>query len=279
MQTFLKVYIDEFKRIVLNLKERRQAASLSTTPSSMSHSASSAMLTSAASSASLASMAAGGSKSADEEDWETFRHFVKLIQIVGDLMIKYDLLEDTLCKQIQANFLLHSSTVGKVKQALAASTSIVGKLPPPLAAMSSSSSSDLEQHFNLLSVSNYKDYLLDDADKSKLNKLIGVIESSVASAAAAAALIADADAGTGGSGGGVSGSGSGGEANGSGAITGTTITNYVIMKDLLKPLYMLSENVHKYAFDIVFAPVKSLLKDLSKSSVCIFHIISYSLLI
>jgi hypothetical protein len=40
-----------------------------------------------------------------------------------------------------------------------------------------------------------------------------------------------------------------------------------MMKELLKPLYSLSENVHKYAFEIVFAPVKHLIKNLSKSSV------------
>ena len=45
-----------------------------------------------------------------------------------------------------------------------------------------------------------------------------------------------------------------------------------MMKDLLKPLYSLSENVHKFAFDIVFAPIKSLLKNMSKSKV-IFKII------
>ena len=38
------------------------------------------------------------------------------------------------------------------------------------------------------------------------------------------------------------------------------------MKDLHKPLYALSENVHKYAFDIVFAPIKKLVKYVSKSN-------------
>ena len=36
------------------------------------------------------------------------------------------------------------------------------------------------------------------------------------------------------------------------------------MKELHKPLYSLSENVHKHAFDIVFAPVKILVKQVSK---------------
>ncbi len=40
-----------------------------------------------------------------------------------------------------------------------------------------------------------------------------------------------------------------------------------MMKDLLKPLYLLSENVHKYAFDIVFKPIKHLLKNMSKLNV------------
>ena len=39
------------------------------------------------------------------------------------------------------------------------------------------------------------------------------------------------------------------------------------MNELLKPLYSLSESVHKYAFDIVFAPIKHLLKNISKSNV------------
>ena len=38
------------------------------------------------------------------------------------------------------------------------------------------------------------------------------------------------------------------------------------MKDLQKPLYALSEHVHKYAFDIVFAPIKKLVKHVSKSN-------------
>ena len=46
------------------------------------------------------------------------------------------------------------------------------------------------------------------------------------------------------------------------------------MKDLLKPLYSLSENVHKYAFEIVFAPVKYLIKNLSKSNVNLINILS-----
>ena len=36
------------------------------------------------------------------------------------------------------------------------------------------------------------------------------------------------------------------------------------MKDLHKPLHSLSENVHKHSFDIVFAPVKKLIKQVSK---------------
>ena len=80
---------------------------------------------------------------------------------------------------------------------------------------------------DLLSIQNYKEYLLDDNERIKLNKLIGVIESG---------------------------------------------DDYVIMKDLVKPLYGLSENVHKNAFDIVFAPIKSLLKSMPKLSVFIYKI-------
>lgn len=43
--------------------------------------------------------------------------------------------------------------------------------------------------------------------------------------------------------------------------------DYAIMKELLKPLYQLSETVHKHAFDVVFAPIKFQLRDLSKSNV------------
>ena len=39
------------------------------------------------------------------------------------------------------------------------------------------------------------------------------------------------------------------------------------MKDLVKPLYSLSENVHKYAFDVVFAPIKHLLGTITKGNV------------
>lgn len=49
-------------------------------------------------------------------------------------------------------------------------------------------------------------------------------------------------------------------------ISKTKGDDYSIMKELLKPLFLLSENVHKYAFDVVFAPIKSLLKNISKSN-------------
>lgn len=39
------------------------------------------------------------------------------------------------------------------------------------------------------------------------------------------------------------------------------------MNDLVKPLYQLSEHVNKHAFDIIFMPIKNLLKDISKSNV------------
>lgn len=41
--------------------------------------------------------------------------------------------------------------------------------------------------------------------------------------------------------------------------------DFRILKELIKPLKSLSENVHKYAFEVVFAPIKEFLKNMNKS--------------
>lgn len=109
---------------------------------------------------------------------------------MGELIIKYEGLEDIL--SIQKNMNQSTPTANK------------------------------EENVDLFSVDNFKQYLLRDADRIRLNSLIAMIESG---------------------------------------------DDYIMMKELLKPLYSLSESVHKYSFDIVFAPIKHLLKNMSKSSV------------
>lgn len=89
------------------------------------------------------------------EDWDTFRHFVRVIQIVGELILKDEHYEDVLKKQVQTNFL---------HRARASSTEAFQSLEPP-------------NQLNLLSVFSFKDYLLEDNERIKLNTLISIIES------------------------------------------------------------------------------------------------------
>jgi hypothetical protein len=128
--------------------------------------------------ASSAAVVAGNS---DEEDWDAFRHFVKIIQIVGDLMIKYENLEENLNKQIQNTFCQHHKLL---------STS--PSTPPKLAHTSNNANSltmrspeiknvnfqfDIHQPSNsLLSINNFKVFLLEDNERIKLNTLISLIE-------------------------------------------------------------------------------------------------------
>ena len=44
-------------------------------------------------------------KDDEDKDWDKFCHLVKIIQIVSDLIVKHDLLQETIDKQIQKNFI------------------------------------------------------------------------------------------------------------------------------------------------------------------------------
>jgi len=184
LKIFLKNYLEEFKRIVINLKERKhhQHQQQQQSQDTLLHTSSSSI-----------NLNNQQTSVVVTEDWESFRHFVRIIQIVGDLIIKYEELEIKIEKQIQEIF-LHNNNNNKLN----------------------------DMQSNLLSIYNFKEYLLQDSDRIKLNRLITIIESG---------------------------------------------DDYNLMKDLLKPLYSLSESVHKYAFEIVFAPVKYLIKSLSKSNI------------
>ncbi len=186
LKIFLKSYVEEFKRVIVNLKERNTKQEIVKTKGHRR------------STSSPHNILSTKSDENDFEDWDAFRHFVKIIQIVGELITKYDCLEDLLNKNIQKS-LARKNSAG-------------------------SSEANLKQELGLLSIESYKQYLLEDTDRMKLNSFIHLIESG---------------------------------------------DDYSIMKDLLRPLYSLSESVHKFAFDIVFAPVKHLLKNISKSTVSI----------
>ena len=138
---FLKNYVEEFKRVVINIKERKQDTNQAFQASNSTNT--------------LSSQQNKSSSNNGAEDWESFRHFVRIIQIVGELIIKYEALEVTIEKKIQEIF-LHSNQ--KTNQ-----LSI------------NSLSNDLQT--NLLSVYNFKEYFLNDSDRLKLNRLISVIES------------------------------------------------------------------------------------------------------
>ena len=185
LKIFLKNYLEEFKRIVINLKERKHQQQQQQQQQQQSQDT---LLHTSSSSINLNNQQ---TTVVVTEDWESFRHFVRIIQIVGDLILKYEELEIKIEKQIQEIFLHNNNKLNDMQS-------------------------------NLLSIYNFKEYLLQDSDRIKLNRLITIIESG---------------------------------------------DDYNLMKDLLKPLYSLSESVHKYAFEIVFAPVKYLIKSLSKSNI------------
>ncbi|RNA00345.1 conserved oligomeric Golgi complex subunit 7-like, partial [Brachionus plicatilis] len=172
-KVFLRNYLDEFKRVVTNLKERRREQTKT-----------------------------------DDEDWDSFRHFVKIIQIIGELIVRYEDLEESLDRNLLNNF-VHKTRHGSVTT-------------PTTPQQFHFDQQAILLNQNLQSMANFKEYILDENDRLKLNGLIAAVESG---------------------------------------------DDYSMMKDLLRPLFSLSEIVHKFAFEIVYAPIKLILKKLSKSSI------------
>lgn len=170
---FLKSYLDEFKRVVSNLKERRKETA-----------------------------------TIDDEDWDSFRHFVKIIQVIGQLIIRYEDLEQSLERNLLNNF-VHKTRHGSVTT-------------PTTPQQFNFDHQTILINQNLQSIINFKEYFLDENDRLKLNGLIAAVESG---------------------------------------------DDYSMMNDLLRPLFSLSELVHKFSFEIVYAPIKKILKNLSKSSI------------
>ena len=166
---FLKNYIEEFKRVVVNLKERKNEANQAFV---RAHSRTSSKV--GVSGAGLTSSNANG-----EEDWDTFRHFVKIIQIVGDLMIKYESLEENLDKQIQNCFIhkpnRHLSLSGS--NPINSPAKAITPTQPQKSFQFDSQSQAASSMVNLISINNYKNYLLNDLERIKLNTLISIIES------------------------------------------------------------------------------------------------------
>ena len=119
--------MNEFKRVVSNLKERNLK-----------------------------------SLSDEHENWDLFRHFLKLIQIFGEFIMKYEQLEDDLVKTINLNF---------IKPTISSNTNLLSKLTPNEALVDN----DKAQLF--LISDNYKEILLDEPERIKLNTLISNVES------------------------------------------------------------------------------------------------------
>lgn len=115
--------MDEFKQVVTNLKERKKKIE------------------------SFSQL-----KDEVEEDWDTFRHFVKIIQIVGELIIKNEQYEDVLKKEVQEIVFYRSKEI-------------------------LSESLEHQKNLTLLSFCNFKEYLLEENDRHKLNNLLSIIES------------------------------------------------------------------------------------------------------
>lgn len=149
---FLKLYVEEFKRIVINLKERKLD-----TVQTIHATASMTNLSQQIGTQTASRTQPGGGGA---EDWESFRHFVRIIQIVGELIIKYEDLEVVIEKKIQEIF-LHSTQ----------------KSPFGGANLLSSQLNDMQS--SLISIYNFKEYLLQDSDRIKLNRLISLIESGI----------------------------------------------------------------------------------------------------
>ena len=126
-----------------------------------------------ASSAAIAA-ANNSSSNGDEEDWDAFRHFVKIIQIVGDLMIKYDNLEENLNKQIQSTFCHHKPVTTPVTPPKQPHSNLTMNSPE---IKNVNFQFDLHQQPNsLLAINNFKIFLLEDNERIKLNTLISLIE-------------------------------------------------------------------------------------------------------
>jgi hypothetical protein len=115
--------LNEFRRVVSNLKERNLK-----------------------------------SISEEHENWDLFRHFLKLIQIFGEFIMQYEQLEDEILVTITSNFIKLSSS---------GNANLLSKL---------TINEDDKTQFQLLP-DNYKEILLDELDRIKLNTLISNIES------------------------------------------------------------------------------------------------------
>lgn len=74
LKQFLKHYVDEFRRVVLNLKERKTSVKMN-------------------------------NQLDESENWTLFRHFARIIQVVGDLIIKYEDLEESIERQVLESFI------------------------------------------------------------------------------------------------------------------------------------------------------------------------------
>lgn len=123
------MYIEEFKQVIINLKERK----------------------------SYDNQVLRSTKS-DNEDWNTFRHFIKIIQIVGELLVKQENLEEIFEKQIQNNFIYKSRVSSGVNKTTQYETN------------------SLNLQYSLLSINNLKECFLQETDIFKLNTLISVVE-------------------------------------------------------------------------------------------------------
>lgn len=97
------------------------------------------------------------------EDWDLFRHFLRIIQILGEFITQYEQLEGDIVKKIQINFIKASSnnSIG--------SSSLLAKLAAP----QPDSNNDNILKAQLVAD---KDVLLDEMDRIKLNTLISNVE-------------------------------------------------------------------------------------------------------
>jgi hypothetical protein len=195
IKEFLYTYIETFRQVVININERQFNDPKVLLKGEQSHLRSS----SATIPNSLNSITTTTTPPINQ-DWDIFRHFVRIIHIVGDLILKYSNLEDTIEDKIKQIFTKNEKDEGEEEE-LGLTT--------------------------LLNINNFKYFLLNDTMRGELNSLISMIESG---------------------------------------------DDYNLINDLNKPLYNLSETVHKLSFDIIFKPLKLMINNIPKSKVCFFFL-------
>jgi hypothetical protein len=137
IKVYLKSYMVEYRRVATNLKERN-----------------------------IKTMS-------ENEEWDLFRHFLKIIQIFGEFVLQYEQqIEGSLLKSISSTFLTQANTISQQRTSqdpFHTDHELVAKR------LSATLSTVQVEPGVQLNGSYLKSFLLDEHDKSRLNILLGNI--------------------------------------------------------------------------------------------------------